>query len=163
MAETIYHEKVQSLKTSLLFLILTLIFAALFAWRVSAVGFRLTPILFLFIGLFFFLYVLNYQTLKITITGEAIFLKFGLIRWRTMLENIQSCELDDSPAIIKYGGAGVHFAFVNRIYRAYFNFLEYPRVVINFINKQGPVQALVFTTRQPERVIEIINSKKYEK
>lgn len=163
MAETIYHEKVQSLKTSLLFLILTLIFAALFAWRVSAVGFRLTPILFLFIGLFFFLYVLNYQTLKITITGEAIFLKFGLIRWRTLLENIQSCELDDSPAIIKYGGAGVHFAFVNRIYRAYFNFLEHPRVVINFINKQGPVQALVFTTRQPERVIEIINSKKYEK
>jgi len=57
MVETIYHEKVQSLKTSLLFLILTLIFAALFAWRVSAVGFRLTPILFLFIGLFFFLYV----------------------------------------------------------------------------------------------------------
>jgi len=164
MAEIIYHEKVQSPKTSLLFVILTVLFAALFAWRVSVVGFRLTPILYLIFGLFFFLYVLNYRTLIITITEKTIFLKFGLIRWRTMLENIQSCELDDSPAIIKYGGAGVHFAFVNRIYRAYFNFLEYPRVVINFINKQGPVQALVFTTRQPAKLIEIINSnKKHDK
>ena len=77
-----------------------------------------------------------------------------------MLENIQSCELDDSPNIIKYGGAGVHFSFVKRIYRAYFNFLEHPRVLITFINKQGPVQALVFTTRQPAEVINIINSNK---
>jgi len=158
MAEIIYHEKVQSPKTSFLFFILAAIFFALFAWRVSAVNFRLVPILYLLIGFFFFFYVLNYRTLIITITEEAIFLKFGLIRWRTLLENIQTCELDDSPSVIKYGGAGVHFAFVNRIYRAYFNFLEHPRVAIRFINKQGPVQALVFTTRQPAQVIEFINS-----
>ena len=160
MANPVYHEKVQSSKTSLLFIILTIIFAALFAWRASAVGFRFIPILYLFVGVFFFLYVLNYRSLTITISENDIFLKFGIIQWRTMLENIQSCELDDSPDIIKYGGAGVHFAFVKRIYRAYFNFLEHPRVLITFINKQGPVQALVFTTRQPAEVIKIINSNK---
>lgn len=164
MAEPLYYEKVQSPKTSLLFFILVVIFAALFTWRVSSVGFRYIPILYLFLGIFFFLYVLNYRSLIITITENCIFLKFGLIQWRTPLENIQNCELDDSPAIIKYGGAGVHFAFVNRIYRAYFNFLEHPRVMITLINKQGLVQALIFTTRRPEEVIKIINSnKKHEK
>jgi len=91
---------VQSPKTSFLFFILAAIFFALFAWRVSAVNFRLIPILYLLVGLFFFFYVLNYRTLIITITEEAIFLKFGLIRWRTLLENIQTCELDDSPSVI---------------------------------------------------------------
>ena len=160
MAEPIYSEKVQSPKTSLLFIILTVIFAALFTWRVSAVGFRFIPILYLFFGIFFFLYVINFRSLIITITENTIFLKFGLIQWRTLLENIQTCELDDSPDIIKYGGAGVHFAFVHRKYRAYFNFLEHPRVVITFIYKQGPVQELVFTTRQPAEVIKIIDSNK---
>jgi hypothetical protein len=159
MAETNYQEKVQSPKTSLLFVILMVLFAVLFAWRVSVVGFRFIPILYLFLGLFFFLYVINYRTLKITISKKAIFLKFGLIRWRTLLENIQTCELDDSPVIIKYGGAGVHFAFVKREYRAFFNFLEHPRVLITFMKKQGLVQGLVFTTRRPGEVIKIINSK----
>jgi hypothetical protein len=159
MADQIYQEKVQSLLTSFLFTFLTLVFAALFTWRVTVVGFRAFPIVFLVLALFFFFYILNYQTLKITITEEAVLLKFGLIRWRTRLNNIQICKMDDSPNLIKYGGAGVHFAFVKGEYRAFFNFLEHPRILITFHHKQGPVQGLVFTTRQPEQVMEIIRSR----
>jgi hypothetical protein len=159
MADQIYQEKIQSPLSTLLFTLLTVVFSALFAWRVMIVGFRAFPIVCLVLALFFFFYVLNYRTLKITITEEDLLLKFGLIRWRTRLENIQTCKKDDSPNLIKYGGAGVHFAFVKGEYRAFFNFLEYPRVLITFHQKQGLVQGVVFTTRQPEQVLEIFNSR----
>ncbi len=159
MADQIYQEKVQSPLTSLLFTLLALVFSALFTWRVTVVGFRAFSIASLVLALFFFSYVLNYQTLRITITEEVVLLKFGLIRWRTKLKNIQTCKMDDSPNLIKYGGAGVHFAFVKGEYRAFFNFLEHPRILITFHHKKGPVQGLVFTTRQPDQVMGIIGSR----
>ena len=159
MADQIYQEKVQSLLTSLLFTLLALVFSTLFTWRVTVVGFRAFPIVCLVLALFFFFYILNYQTLRITITEEAVLLKFGLIRWKTRLENIQTCKMDDSPNWIKYGGAGVHFALVKGDYLAFYNFLEYPRIRITFHHKQGLVQGLVFTTRQPEQVLGIIGSR----
>jgi hypothetical protein len=159
MTEQIYQEEIQSPKTSLLFTLLALIFSALFAWRVTAVGFKAFPIVCLVLVVFFFSYIVNYQTLRITITEEAVLLKFGLIRWRTRLKNIRECKMDDSPNLIKYGGAGVHFAFVKGEYRAFYNFLEHPRILITFHHKQGLVQGLVFTTQQPEQVMEIIGSR----
>ena len=156
MAEVIYSEEIRSNKTDLLFVVLALIFYALGAWRVSVVGFKFLSALFVFLGLFFTLYVVNYRVLKISITDQGIQLKFGLIKWKTDYDNIQACLVDDSPPLIKYGGAGVHFAFVQGEYRAFYNFLEYSRVLIRFNKKQGLVQALVFTTRQPDRVMNII-------
>jgi len=155
----IYHEKITSTGTSMLFLFLAVLFFLLFGWRVSAVGWRFFPGLFLFLGVFFTLYVFNYRTLEIMITNDQLALNFGLVPWKTSLENILVVELDDSPAVIKYGGAGVHFAFVNGKYRAFYNFLEYPRLLVQFKMKQGLVQALVFTTRQPEKIIRIIESR----
>ncbi|NQS91605.1 MAG: hypothetical protein HQ574_04285 [Chloroflexi bacterium] len=158
MTENLYSEEIRSNKTRNLFIVLSVLFLALFAWRVSAVGFKFFPGLFLFLALFFLIYVFNYQTLQIIITEQTLHLKFGLVRWTTDLGNIQSCSLDESPALIKYGGAGVHFAFVNGEYRAFYNFLEFPRVLVRFKKKHGLVLALVFSTRQPEQVLEIIQS-----
>lgn len=158
MTENLYWEEIKSGKTRNLFIILACLFLALFAWRVSAVGFNFFPGLFLFLGLFFLIYVFNYQTLQIEITDQTLHLKFGLVRWTSDLKNIRACSLDDASALIKYGGAGVHFAFVTGEYRAFYNFLEFPRVLIRFINKRGPVQALVFSTRQPEQVLKIIQT-----
>lgn len=159
MTEYLYRERIQSQMTSLLFQVLMLIFFALFTWRFSAVGFRAFPVVCLFIALFFLFYVINYRILKISISEDAVLLKFGLVRWKTALANIKAIRLDDSPLWIKYGGAGVHFAFVNRRYRAFYNFLEHPRVLITFHHKQGLVQELVFTTRHPQEVIQIIQSR----
>jgi hypothetical protein len=41
-------------------------------------------------------------------------------------------------------------------YRASFNFLEYPRVVIAFKRKVGPVKDISFSTRRPEELIKLI-------
>ena len=154
-----YFEDVSSLKTTLLFLGLAIAFFGIFIWRVSVVGFSTFPILCLFFSSFFGLYFLNYRILKIRITDKILSLKFGLVRWRTNLDNVNTSSIDDSPDLIKYGGAGVHFAFVNKKYRAFFNFLEYPRILITFKEKQGPVRGLVFTTRKPDEVLKFIQER----
>ena len=159
MTTPLYSEKVRSNKTSLLFVILALIFFALFTWRYSIVGFRFVPGLYAFLGLFFSFYVINYRILKITITDQTLHLKFGLVGWRTDINNIALCIVYDPPFWIKYGGAGVHFAMVEGEYKAFYNFLEYPRLLIKFHQKQGLVQALVFTTREPDRISEILEKR----
>ena len=46
--------------------------------------------------------------------------------------------------------------FVHQRYRASFNFLEYPRVRIDFKQKIGPVQVISLSTRLPEELIRSI-------
>jgi hypothetical protein len=58
---------------------------------------------------------------------------------------------------MRLGGAGILFMFVRKRYRASFNFLEYPRVVIALRKKAGPVQDISFSTRRPEDVIRRIH------
>ena len=159
MANVLHSEKVRSNKTSQLFLILAIIFFTLFGWRLSVVGFRFVPGLSAFLGLFFILYVINYRVLKITITDQTLILKFGLISWRTEIKNVKLSMSYDPPFWIKFGGAGVHFAMVDGDYKAFYNFLEYPRVLIGFHKKQGWVQSLVFTTRQPDKILEILETR----
>ena len=159
MNELIYSEKLQSNLTTGLFAFMAALFLTLFGWRVTTVGWKFTPGLFLSLGLFFLFYVFNYRTLRIQISEETLYLRFGLVRWRIELKNIQDCILDDPPVWIKYGGAGVHFAMVMGIYRAFFNFLEGPRILVTFKEKQGLVQALSFSSRQPERLLELMKGR----
>lgn len=159
MPKAIFRERIKSNLTTTLFVILGLIFFGLFAWRYSIVGFRFLPALFGFLGLFFFFYVINFRVLRITITDQTLRLKFGLVQWRMDLENIEHCKLYDPPFWIRYGGAGVHFSMVEGAYKAFFNFLEYPRILVRFHEKRGLVQELVFTTRQPDRILEILEER----
>jgi hypothetical protein len=75
------------------------------------------------------------------------------------VEDVESIRLDDPPPIKKYGGAGIHFMFVDGRYRASFNFLEYPRVVIALRGKRK-VQDISFSTRQPDEIIRLIGEAK---
>lgn len=157
--DKIYTEEIKSTGTSLLFLCLSALFFTLFAWRISVVGFRFFPGLWGFLGLVFAFYVFNYRILKISISTDVLKLRFGIVSWKTRLDNIRAISLDNSPAIVKFGGAGVHFTFVLGRYRVFFNFLEYPRIMVTLIKKQGLVQDLVFTTCQPGLILEIIQSR----
>jgi len=159
MSNPLYSEKVRSVFTTVFFVILALIFLALFTWRYSVVGLRFSPGLFAFLGLFFCFYVINYRVLKITITDQALKLGFGLVGWRTELENIAHVSQYDPPFWIKYGGAGVHFAMVDGEYMAFYNFLDNPRILVRFHQKQGPVKALVFTSSQPDQILEILEKR----
>jgi hypothetical protein len=45
---------------------------------------------------------------------------------------------------------------IRRRYRASFNFLEYPRVVIAFKRKEGLVRDISFSTRRPDDALRLI-------
>lgn len=149
----IYLERISSVRTQMLFLVLSLLCGLLGAWRIIASGFdTLAVILVCLAGIFLF-YTFNYRTLVIQITAETLKLRFGVFTWTERLDNIASCALDQLAWLQEFGGAGIHFMTMRQRYRASFNFLEYPRVVVALKQKRGLVCDLSFSTRQPEQII----------
>jgi Ca2+/Na+ antiporter len=156
MDRNAYNEKLSSAKTETLFILLTLIFLALFTWRWLNVGWNGWTIAFLCFFAFFLFYSLNYRTLKIQLSPETLQLTFGIFTWKITISNIKNCYLDEDT-FWRFGGAGIHFMWIKGKYRAFFNFLEYPRVVVTLKEKKGLVQEVAFTTKRPEQVQEFIN------
>jgi len=155
--DLLYTERVSSRRTEALFLALMFLFFLLFLWLVMA-G-RPGALAAVFFGLFvlFAFYALNYTTLTIRLTSSSLKLKFGIFTWNVPWDNVAGCCLDDLPPLLRYGGAGIHFMSVRKRYRASFNFLEHPRLVIAFKRKIGPVQDISFSTRNPDEVLRLID------
>jgi len=152
----IYTERISSNKTEALFLILTLIFIFLLICRVNSVSLDWVALLFGCGALIFLFYSVNYRILLIRLTPESLKLTFGIFTWMVPVDNIQECSLDELPIIMRYGGAGIQFMTIRKRYRASFNFLEYPRVVIALKKKVGPVKDISFSTRRPEEIMKYI-------
>jgi hypothetical protein len=93
-----------------------------------------------------------------SLTGESLQLRFGVFRWVVPLDNVEACCPDD-VSLWRIGGAGIHFSPMRGRYRAMFNFLEHPRVVVNLKVKKGPVGAIAFSTRRPHEVIRLIRER----
>lgn len=159
----IYYEKISSTKTGLLFIVLTTLFFLLFLWQLNVSSWSSLTVVFLVLACIFLFYVVNYRTLIIQITSASLKLSFGIFSWAIPFDNIESCSLDEIPGFMKYGGAGVHFMMIRKRYRASFNFLEYPRVVIAFKKKVGPVQDISFSTRQPGEVLQALSFRRTER
>jgi hypothetical protein len=152
-----YSEKLSSKKTELLFIALTLLFSLLFIWRVIAGSVDLLAGIFCFFSVLFLFYSLNFRTLVIHLTSESLKLSFGIFTWTIPLNNVGAIQPDDDlPLLMKYGGAGIHFMFVRKRYRASFNFLEHPRVVIGLKRKAGLVRDVSFSTCQPNEIIRLM-------
>jgi hypothetical protein len=153
---TIYEERISSSRTEALFISFTIIFFLLTIRQIRTSGLSILGAVFLFIFIFFFFYSTNYRILIIRITNEALKLKFGVFTWTVPLDNISGCRYDDLPILMKYGGAGIHFMMIRRRYRASFNFLEHPRVVITLKKKAGLVRDISFSTGRPDEVIALL-------
>ena len=147
-----YNERISSNRTEALFLVLTLLSLLLSIWRLNAAGLDMIAMIFLFLCAFFMFYSLNYRTLRIRLTTEHLELKFGLFTWVVALENVEHCFLDDT-SLWRIGGAGIHFSPIHGRYRAMFNFLEYPRVVIALKRRMGLVREIAFSTQRPDEVV----------
>ena len=158
MVEVVYTEELSSSKTEALFITLTVIFLLLSIWRWTVTGLSTWTIVFLCFFAFFLFYSLNYRWLKIHLTPDTLQLTFGIFTWRIAISNIKNCYLDED-SLWRFGGAGIHFMWIKGKYRAFFNFLEYPRVVVTFKEKKGPVREIAFSTKEPERVMEIIQGR----
>lgn len=152
----LYFEKISSLRTEGLFLVLMIISLLLLIWRVNTIRWDFFAAAFLFFFILFLFYSLNYRTLVIELTSKSLKLKFGIFTWTIPMENIEECRLDEIPLFMRMGGAGIHFMMIRKRYRASFNFLEYPRIVISFKRKVGPVRDISFSTRNPDEVLRLI-------
>lgn len=154
----IYEERLTSNKTEVLFVALMILFLLLFAWRVLIIGFGVLAIAFFCLFIFFLFYSLNYRTLIIRLIPETLILKFGIFTWTIPFENIENLYLD-TTSMWRIGGAGIHFTPLRGKYRAMFNFLEYPRLVITFKKKKGPVQEIAFSTKRPNDIQEMLQNR----
>ena len=157
-AEIIYQEVVTSRKTSLFFLALAAEALAFGTWRLQARRVGWITRIALFFGAIFSVYTINYRELRITLDDSSLRLKFGLFSWSVPLANVADCRLDVLQPLQRYGGAGIHFMFVDGRYRVNFNFLEHPRVVVTLVHPAGPVQEVSFSTRRPDEVIQAIHA-----
>ncbi len=152
----IYDESVSSSRTTALFVSLAILFLMLLVWRVNAARLDFLAGVFGFLLALFLFYSVNYRTLNIRLTSHSLMLTFGLFTWTVPLENIEACCFDDLPFLLRMGGAGIHFMVVDRRYRASFNFLEHPRIVIALRMKAGLVRDISFSTCQPDQVLRLI-------
>jgi len=156
--ELLHEECLTSNKTEALFVTLTLLFGWLYIWRAEAGKRGRLAVFSLFFCLIFLFYSLNYRTLFIRLTSQSLNLKFGIFSWVIPISNIDFICIDEIPLVMRMGGAGIHFMMINNRYRASFNFLEYPRVVIGLKKKVGPVQDISFSTRQPDQIIRLVQA-----
>ena len=109
-----------------------------------AAGLDTLAVISFFFCAFFLFYSLNYRVLHIHLADGLLELKFGFFTWKVAMDNVESCRLDDT-SLWRIGGAGIHFSPIKSRYRAMFNFLEYPRVVISLKRKMGLVQDIAFS------------------
>ncbi len=151
-----YDERVTSNRTEALFIALTLLFLLLLIWRVNVGRLNLLATVLFCLFVFFLFYSVNYRTLIIRLTSEFLKLRFGIFTWTVPLGNVEECRLDDIPVLMRMGGAGIHFMSIRKRYRASFNFLEHPRVVITLKKKVGPVCDISFSTRKPDDVVRFV-------
>lgn len=156
--QPIYQEKLTSNRTEALFIGLTLIFLGLFIWRVSVTGWYALTWTFLIFAALFLFYCINYRTLIITITHKELSLNFGIFTWHINLDNIEEIY-PDNVTLLRMGGAGIHFTSIGKRYRAMFNFLEYPRLVVKLKRQHGPVKDVIFSTKKPEEVKQLLYQK----
>ncbi len=153
-----YEERVSSNWTEALFASLAMLFLMLLIWRISTGKQDFLSSAFFLAFMFFLFYTVNYRTLNIRLTPESLKLKFGIFKWTIPLDNIGECRRDDLPISMWYGGAGIHFMLIRRRYRASFNFLEHPRVVIALKRKAGLVRDISFSTRHPDELIQLLKN-----
>jgi hypothetical protein len=108
---------------------------------------------FLIMFIIFFVLTLNFARLIIRISFQSVTVGYGVIKKRIPMENIQDCEIDKTPAI-RYGGAGIRTARVKGEWILVYNVVGGPRCVLRL--KEGRFKKFVFSTKNPEEVVNVI-------
>jgi hypothetical protein len=111
------------------------------------------PVVILISFIIFLFLTLNFIRLVIRVTYQDITVRYGIFRRRIGWENIEDAYIDDTPAI-KYGGAGIRTARITGEWVLVYNVVGGPRCVLKL--KEGRFKRFVFSTKNPEEVINVI-------
>jgi len=155
----LYEERVTSRWITLILAIPTLIFLFLLGYQliVGPLGSRPAPNwFFLIMFLLFLALTINFSALNIKITDRFVSIGYGIIKYNIPWENIKDCYLDETSSFA-YGGWGIRIGKVEGKSRLIYNVIGGPRVVIAL--RRGKFDEFVFSTRNPQVVIEIVKSK----
>jgi hypothetical protein len=97
--------------------------------------------------------ILNFIRLHIKITPQYVSAAFGIFKYKVLLENIEDFY-DDKDPLVRYSGLGIR---LNRTQgKWYYGFiLVGPRIVLEL--KESRLGGFVFTTKNPEEVLRILD------
>jgi hypothetical protein len=104
----------------------------------------------------FTLFLANLMTLSIRMTEEFAVVAFGIFRMRVRWDNVRECHLDRESSFLSAANWGVSMGFTGRSFRRMYNVMGCPRVVLEL---KGGRRAFVFSTKDPEKVIDIIKKR----
>lgn len=156
MTNDIYEEKLYSKWMSLVLGSVTTIFFILGGYEILA-GIEWDeplPVWFwpvmalLFLGL-----TINFLKLTIKMDHDGLKVGYGLLKSKVSWHEIEDSYLDETSTLW-YGGWGVRLGRGGGNWRTVYNVIGGPRVVISL--KDGLIREIVFSTKNPERVIKTI-------
>ena len=154
----VYEEKIFSRVIALIFAAIILFMAALFIYLLSlpdgidgwgALFYLIMIIILLFVGI-------NFSILIIRITPDNLILSFGILKKRIAWSDIKSCEIMNIPWT-KFGGIGIRYTKLNG--KSALAYIVEGATKIALEMKGGKTQILIFSTRNPEEVLNIIRQK----
>jgi hypothetical protein len=107
-----------------------------------------------------FVITINFLRLTIKIDSEGLTVGYGLYKSNISWDEIDDCYLDETSSFW-YGGWGLRIARIGGKWRTVYNSVGGPRVVISL--KDGWIEEVVISTRNPDEVMEKIEHYSSEK
>lgn len=155
-SDYIYEEKIFAKLIGGLFGALSVIMLIMLIYRITMGPLGEDPApttFFLIMFIIFLLLTLNFSRLIIRISFQYITVGFGIVKKRIPWENIEDCEIDKT-SVLKYGGAGIRAARIKGEWVLVYNVVGGSRCVLKL--KEGRFGKFVFSTKNPEEVVNVI-------
>ncbi|MFP4170195.1 MAG: hypothetical protein ACLFUV_04135 [Methanomassiliicoccales archaeon] len=157
MPDLIYRERIFARWLGALTGGLSLLFLSLFAYQalIGPLGEPAPPNL-IFLGMFliFLFLTLNFSALVVSMTTDFLRVRFGLVRRKYRWAEIEGAYKEGATAVV-YGGYGIRFGWTKGRSRVAYILSLVPRVFVPI--RDGRFDELVFSTRDPGRVIELVH------
>jgi len=161
--ETVYEEKIPfhlGLVTTAILAASAVLMLVLLVLQLGGdpIGTRPAPDWF-YLAMFIFLsavsiFVLNFRKLNITATSQSLTIAFGMVKRKIPWGDIEQFYRDESSAFA-YGGWGIRISRVGGKWRLVYNVAGCPGIVVGL--RTGRFREFVFSTRNPEQVLDIIS------
>jgi len=104
----------------------------------------------------FTLFLANLVTLSIRMTEYGAVVGFGIFRGGVSWADVRECHRDKESSFLSAANWGVSMGFTGRKFMRMYNVMGSPRVVLEL---KGGRRALVFSTKYPEQVVDIIKGR----
>ncbi len=154
----VYEERIVSKVIALTFLLITVLMVILFLYLLSLPGVDegRAALFYLIIIATIILIGVNFSVFTIRATPDYLLLTFGLLKKRINWGDIENCEIVNIPWT-KFGGLGIRMTKLNGKMTLAYIVEKAPKVALEV--KGQKYKMLVFSTRKPEELINIIRQK----